>query len=121
MDENTLWPLLVANFPLVAAFFIALTRKWVYTGTNVQEINAAHDKEIALKDKDIQFREQLRQEALADIFALKAADKEKSEAIKELTTVVNNTLELNERLLDETLGQRWDGSDRRSKPASRAR
>ena len=46
---------------------------------------------------------------------LRERDREKTEALRELTSVVQQTLNLNDRLLNETLNQRWDGSNDRRK------
>ena len=57
------WILLAANLPIVAVIFIALQRGWVVMGVN-------HKIEIEAKDKDIEFREKLRQEAILDKTAI---------------------------------------------------
>lgn len=79
-----------------------------------------HFRMLAGKDEEIKFREQLRQEAIADRASLQEKDKEKTEAIRELTDVVKQTLVLNDRLLNEELEERWDGNDRRGKNTPRA-
>lgn len=79
-------------------------------------------REMEDKDKDIAFREQLRQEALNDRKIIEDRDKEKTDALRELTEVVKQTLELNDRLLNEALSEGWDGRERRAtKVASRTR
>lgn len=74
-----------------------------------------HNRITNDRDREILFREQLRQEAIKDREILSVKDKEKTEALRELTDVVKQTLSLNDRLLNETLNQRWDGSDRRER------
>lgn len=102
------WTLFLANLPIVIALFIALQKRWIVTGVSYNTI-------VEEKNKDIAFRESLRQEALSDRRLLEEKDKEKTEALRELTDVVKQTLVLNDRLLNETLNQRWDGDERRSK------
>lgn len=65
-------------------------------------------REMEQKDREIAFREQLRQESLADNRVLEESNKDLSNSMTELTTTVKQTLDLNERLLDETLDKRWD-------------
>ena len=100
------WVVFIANLPLLAALFWALQKKWIIMGVTFT-------REMEQKDQEIAFREQLRQEVLADTAALKERDKEKTEALREITEVVKQTLALNDRLLNENL-QGWDGYDRRS-------
>lgn len=109
------WILFVANLPIVIALFIAQSRGWFVLGINHTAELTAKDKIIEAKEKEAQFRESLRQEVLADRRLLEEKDKEKTEALRELTEVVKQTLQLNDRLLNETLNQRWDGSDRRER------
>lgn len=112
--EEQIWLLLAANFPLVAAFFIALQRGWIYIGRT-------YDNEIKNKNEDIAFREKLRQEAMEEAKLLRERDKEKTDAIKELTNVVSQSLDLNEKLVANDLKE-WDGYDRRKRATtSRAR
>ena len=108
--SNDFWLLFAANLPVVTALFIALQKKWIIMGVSFS-------REMDQKDKELIFREQLRQEALNDLRTREERDKEKTEALRELTEVVKQTLELNDRLLNETLGQRWDGNDRRGRKA----
>ena len=105
IDKN-FWLLFVANLPVVVALFIALQKGWVVMGRN-------HLDELTAANKEIEFREKLRQEALADKQALQVQNTENQKAMKELTVVVQNSLELNERLVNEGLEKRWDGNDRR--------
>ncbi len=79
---------------------------------------AAKDEVIKEKDEEIAFREKLRQEALADLAALKLQNEKSIEATRELTNVVKQSLELNEHLVEKDLEQRWDGNDRRTPKAS---
>lgn len=81
-----------------------------------------HNRIVAGKDIEIAFREQLRQEAIKDTEKLVEKDSEKTEALRELTSVVQETLKLNDRLLNEDLDEGWDGNDRRpAKDTSRTR
>jgi hypothetical protein len=105
--EDQLWLILVANFPLVLGFFIALQRGYIYVGRTF-------DREMKEKQQEIEFREQIRQEALADKALLESKDRERTAALQELTTVVKQALELNDRLLQDTLRE-WDGRDRRTR------
>lgn len=95
------WLLLAANLPLVTAFFVALTKRWIVMGVSVDRELASKDNEIKAKSEEIEFREKLRQEVLLDKKALEQADREKIAAIKELNEVVKRTLDLNEQLLDK--------------------
>lgn len=108
------WFLFLANLPIVIALFIAQQRGWFILGINHNAELKAKDDQLAAKDKTIEFRELLRQEVIKDRQLLEERDKEKTEALRELTEVVKQTLALNDRLLNETLTQRWDGSDRRT-------
>lgn len=111
--SNEFWVLLIANLPLVAALFYALNKKWIVMGVTFT-------REMEQKDKEIAFREQLRQEALSDKAALEHSNKEVATSMGELANTVKQTLDLNERLLNESLGQRWDGlRDRRASETSR--
>lgn len=112
--SNDFWLLFIANLPVVIALFVAQQRGWFVLGLT-------HNNTMADKDKQIEFREQLRQEAITDRDALAERDKDKTEALRELTEVVKQTLALNDRLLNETLNQRWDGSDRREGTSQRTR
>jgi hypothetical protein len=112
---NEFWIVFIANLPIVTVLFVAQQKKWLYLGVTVQGILESFTKALDQKDKDIDFREQLRQEAINDLKLREERDKEKTEAIRELTDVVTKTLDLNDRLLNETLGLRWDGNDRRTK------
>jgi hypothetical protein len=96
MEEKDLWLLLLTNFPLVGAVLLSLYRGWLWLGPSVKQIFKKLEDEII-------FREQLRQEALADIQILRAQDKEKTEALKELSNVVKQSVELNEKLLQDIL------------------
>jgi hypothetical protein len=105
----------VANLPEVIALLIALQRRWIVMGVT-------HSAEIEAKDKEIQFREQLRQETLKDIEILREDDQKKTEALRDLTDVVKQSSQLVEKLLDEALDQRWDGNERRTpRPSPRTR
>jgi hypothetical protein len=105
--EDQLWLILVANFPLVLGFFIALQRGYIYVGRTF-------DREMKEKADEILFREELRKEALADKALIETRDRERTVAMQELTLVVKQALELNDKLLQDTLRE-WDGRDRRSK------
>ena len=112
---NNFWLLFIANLPIVAVLFVALQKRWIIMGVTFT-------REMDDKDKDIAFREQLRQEALNDRRVIEERDKEKTDALRELTEVVKQTLELNDRLLNEALDQGWDGHERRAtKITTRAR
>jgi len=110
LDQN-FWLLFVANLPIVVVLFVAQQRRWIVFGTS-------HEETMQSKDKEIEFREKLRQEALNDIQALKAQNKENVEALRNLADVVNKSLEFNERLIDEGLDRGWDGNDRRTPKTS---
>lgn len=101
------WILLAANLPLLAAFFIALQKRWLVMGVTF-------DREMISKDKDIEFREKLRQEALADKVLLEERFKEIIQGNNELSEVVKHFAELNEQVLSELFKEQgWDGIDRR--------
>ena len=119
MPSNDFWLLLVANLPIVTVLFIALQKKIIVMGVTFDRENDLHQQSLSEKDQEIEFREKLRQEAIADRDLLRIQDKEKTEALRELTVVVKQSLELNDRLLNESLAQRWDGNDRRSPKTSR--
>lgn len=80
------------------------------------------DREMVNKETEIAFREQLRKEALADKALLEARDRERTEAMRELTNVIEQSLALNEKLVQETIRE-WDGYDRRraNKTSNRTR
>lgn len=101
------WVVFIANLPLLAALFWALQKKWIIMGVTFE-------REITDLKAQIDFREKLRQEAINDLSLLRERDREKTDALRELTSVVDQTLKLNDRLLSEALDQRWDGNDRRS-------
>ena len=113
MPEN-FWLLLAANLPLLAALVYALNKKIIYMGVSVSQIIESFQKQLEDKDREVAFREQLRQEALLDRDALEKRNKEIISAVSELGVVVKQTLDLNEHLLDETLHQRWVENERRT-------
>lgn len=90
----------VAQFPLIALFFIALQRGWI-------EIGVVAKRERGEKDAQLTFREELRQEGLKREAAGLAREDELvdklgglSEALKEATDVMERSTAFNERLLD---------------------
>lgn len=103
------WVLFIANLPIVIVLFVALQKNWIVMGVS-------HNNEVENLKNDATYRESLRQEVLVDRRLLEERDKDKTEALRELTEVVRQTLALNDRLLNETLNKRWDGSDRRNSP-----
>lgn len=107
MPPDSFWVIFLANLPIVVAIVYGLQKKIIVMGST-------HEKEMADKDEQIKFRESLRQEVLADKIALEKTNREMSTSMNELAKVVKQTLELNDRLLSENLGQRWDGYDRRT-------
>ena len=101
--SDQFWTVFLANLPLLAGFFWALHKKYIFMGVTVI-------RELDEKDRQIAFREQLRQEALADKAALAKTNREVTASLNELSSVVKQTLELNDTLLNENLDhQRWDG------------
>lgn len=110
MPEN-FWLLFAANFPFLIGLFVALQKRLIVMGVTHKQI-------VEDKDKEIAFREQLRQEALADKVALQKSNAETTKSMNELAQLIKQTLELNERLLNENLSQRWDQYDRGSPKAS---
>lgn len=124
LPEN-FWVLFIANLPVVIALFVAQQKGWFVLGIthnkNIEDKDKEYNRVIADKDREIAFREQLRQEVLLDREVLQERDKEKTEALRELTEVVQQTLKLNDRLLNETLNQGWDGNDRREGTSQRTR
>lgn len=118
---DSFWVLFLANLPFLIGFGIALQRKWIIMGVTFSREMDDKDKQIQReiddKNQQIEFREALRQEALADKAALEKTNREMTVSMNELTNVVKQTLELNDRLVSETLGhQRWDGTDDRRTP-----
>lgn len=108
------WVLFVANLPIVIALFVALQKRWIVTGVS-------YNSEMESRNKEVAYREELRQEVLLDRRMLEERDKEKTEALRELTEVVKQTLALNDRLLNEALDQRWDGNSERRKTQDSSR
>jgi hypothetical protein len=53
MDNQALVALL-AQLPLVGAFFFALQKKWIYIGTNVTQLLEENDQQIADRQKQIE-------------------------------------------------------------------
>lgn len=100
MPDN-FWLLFIVNLPFLVGVLWALQKKWIVMGVTFT-------REMEQKDREIAFREQLRQESLADNRVLEESNKDLSNSMTELTTTVKQTLDLNERLLDETLDKRWD-------------
>lgn len=113
MPDN-FWLLLIANLPLLAALFWALQKKWIIMGVTFT-------REMEQKDKEIAFRELLRQEVLEDKANLEATNKEIVTGMTGLAETVKQTLDFNERLLDETLNQRWDQVHDRRAPSTTGR
>lgn len=107
--DQGFWMLLVAQLPIVAVVIVALYRKYLYTGSTVQEIIAGYEKRLEEKDEEIEFREQLRQEAIADKNALAEHHQITTDAVKEITGVITKSLDLNDRLINERLADRWGG------------
>lgn len=109
MPPDSFWVIFLANLPIVVAIVYSFQKRLVVIGST-------HEKEMADKDEQIRFRESLRQEVLVDKAALEKTNREMSTSMNELTTVVKQTLELNDRLLSESLGQRWDEKHDRRTP-----
>lgn len=107
MPDN-FWLLFLANLPIVAVVIWALHKRFLVMGVT-------HTKEMDEKDKEIAFREVLRQESLVDKAALQSINKDMISSINELRAIVTQSLDLNDRLLNENLGKRWEDSDRRPK------
>lgn len=97
MTQEQLWLLLIANFPLVSALFIAMYKGWLVMGPSF-------DKQMKAKDDEIAFRESLRKEALADKDVIMETAKERTIAIQELSALVKESTEFNSRLLEEVIG-----------------
>lgn len=107
MPDN-FWLLFLANLPIVSAILWSLHKKFLVMGVT-------HIREMEEKDKEIAYREALRQEALADKTAIQSTNKDMMNSINELRTIVTQSLDLSDRLLNENLGKRWEDSDRRPK------
>lgn len=102
MEEKDIWLLLISNLPIVAAVFVALHRKWIFMGVTV-------DRELKGKDDEIAYREKLRLEALEDKRALQEQLVGLTTATKELTNIVEKTLQLNEQLAEDMQWRRrWE-------------
>lgn len=92
--QSTFWLVLIANIPLVIAFAYALQKKWVVMGST-------HKDALIEKDREIAFRESLRQEALTDKRLTEQTEKEKVETIKGLSNVIQQSVVLTERILSD--------------------
>lgn len=90
---------LAAQVPLVAGFFFALQREWVYIGASVNRERAALQAEAIL------LREQLAQERADRKEAEDRLDAFK-ETLNEATDVLEKATDFNERLVAELTKRR---------------
>lgn len=103
---------LLAQIPLVVGFFIALQRGYLYTGRNHNEILAAQQtasqSELAARDREIDFREKLRQEGLVAYAGMETRLESLADVVKESTDVSSRSIDLTERLLADRPPPGWD-------------
>lgn len=103
--------LFLVNLPFVVIILLGQRRGWWIDGK-------AHDREIAEKDKFIAFLTELWKTALTDKIAVEERSLKQSEAMKELTSVVRESLGFQKELVDDARQGSWDRSpDRRNQPA----
>ena len=110
-EQQAFYVVFLANLPFVAIILIALYKGWIVLGPTHRTALKEHDAEST-------FREQLRQESIADKKAAEERAATIAGAMKELTNVVAGSADLIERLVDESDRTSWDGTDRRANPAS---
>lgn len=92
INLSNFWVIFLINLPVVSIVLIALGRKWLVMGST-------HKDALREKDEDIRFREQLRQEALADKKLVEQQTIEDRATIQELTTVVSKSVAITEALV----------------------
>jgi hypothetical protein len=109
MPDN-FWLLFLANLPVVSALLWALHRKWIVMGVTFQremdDKDKTHQREIDDKNKDLEFREQLRQEVLADKKVLEETNRDMATAINDLRSIVAQSIDLTESLVNENIQQK---------------
>jgi len=121
-DPSGLMLILVTNLPLVVAFLIALNKKLLYTGASIREKDEYANRMLAQKQDEVEFREQLRDEALKDKRAIEERSAKQAEALKELTDVVRQQLDFSERLISSApFGPEWNRYAGSKRPRARTR
>ena len=101
--------LFIVNLPFVVVIVLGQRRGWWVDGKS-------HEREIAEKDKFIAFLTELWKTALTDKTAVEDRSLKQSEAMKELTSVVRESLGFQKELVDDARQRAWDGpSDGRNR------
>jgi hypothetical protein len=103
MTTEQLIGFLILNFPGIAIFVYAEHKGWLVLGRT-------HNEQIQALEEEVAFREQLRQEALADKILLQEKLSEQSKALKDLSDVVRQSLDFNERLVDRDIARSPQGT-----------
>lgn len=99
MDE--VWIALAAQFPLVAAFFVALQRGWIHVGSTIDHERAERDKYDQQDRED--FKNQLAEanaraaQERTDRLAADERTAKMADSLREATEVMNRSVELHEQ------------------------
>src|SRR5690349_12376416 len=111
------WEILLGPVGVVALCAYATWLLWQIHKKDDADRDAEHAKQLAEKDNQVEFVNSLRLEAIADKRAIEDRSSAQTDAIKELTNVVRQSIELTGTLAGESFHE-WDGSERRrnSKP-----
>lgn len=91
----------VINLPFVTVIVLGQRRGWWVDGR-------AHDREIAEKDKFIVFITDLWKKSLTDLSSVEERSLKQSEAMRELTGVVRESLGFQRQLVEEARQRDWE-------------